>query len=81
VTVAPFENSLGYKVFLEGAKEPVVQSALMVNATEMGGPGTFSIPLDLNQAGVHGKVRIEIIDVSAADGSPMAIASVFVTIK
>lgn len=81
VTIAPFENTLGYKVFLEGATEPIVQSALMVDATEMGGPGTFSLPLDLTQAGVHGKVRIEITDVSAADGSPLAIASVFVTIK
>lgn len=81
VTVSPFENTLGYKVFLEGATEPVVQSALMVNAAEMGGPGTFSVPLDLTQAGVHGKVRIEITDVSAADGSSLAVASVFVTIK
>ena len=81
VTIAPFENSLAYSVFVEGTPDPVVQSSILVSATEMGGPGTFTVPVDLAASGITGNLRIEISDLSAADGSYLAIATLFVTIK
>lgn len=81
VTIAPFENTLSYAVFLEGTPDPIVQSSLMVTAAEMGGPGTFALPLDFSSAGIQGHIRIEISDLSAADGSELALATLFVTIK
>lgn len=81
VTIAPFENNLVYTAFLEGTPDPIAQTGLMVNATEMGGPGTFSLPLDFTTAGIKGNVRIEISDVSAADGANLAVATLFITIK
>ena len=82
VTVAPFENTLGYSVFVEGKADPIMQSAVMVSATDMGGPGTFTLPLDLTTTpDAKGNLRIEISDVSAADGSYLAVATLFVTIK
>ena len=81
VTVAPFENNLVYTVFVEGAPDPVMQSAVMVNAAEMGGPGDFQLPLDFTQAGIKGNVRIEISDLSAADGAYLAVATLFLTVK
>jgi hypothetical protein len=81
VTIAPFENNLSYKVFLQGATEPIIQAGTMVNAAEMGGPGTFSLPINLTESGVHGNVRIEISDLSAADGSYLAVDTLFLTIK
>lgn len=81
VTIAPFENNLVYTAFLEGTPDPIAQTGLMVNATEMGGPGTFSLPLDFTTAGIKGNVRIEISDVSAADGANLAVATLFITVK
>ena len=81
VTIAPFENTLGYSIFVEGKADPIMQSAVMVSASEMGGPGTFTLPLDLTTSGEKGNLRIEISDVSAADGSYLAVATLFVTVK
>ena len=81
VTIAPFENNLAYSVFLEGTPDPVAQSAIIVNAPAPGGPGTFQLPLDFTAAGIKGKLRIEISDLSAADGSYLAMDTLFVTVK
>ncbi len=81
VTIAPFENNLAYFVFLEGAPEPVVQSSILVNVTEPGGPGTFQLPLDFSASGIQGNIRIEISDISAANGDYLALATLFVTVK
>lgn len=81
VTIAPFENNLAYSIFIEGTPDPVMQSSILVNATDMGGPGTFALPLDLTTSGAKGNIRIEISDVSAADGSYLAVATLFITIK
>jgi hypothetical protein len=80
-TISPFESNLAYAVFLEGTPDPIVQAGMLVNAPELGGPGTFQLPLDFTSAGIKGNLRIEISDLSAADGSYLALASVFVTIK
>lgn len=81
VTIAPFENTLGYSVFVEGAADPALQSAIIVNAAEMGGPGDFALPLDLTNDGIKGNVRIQISDISPANGASLAVATLFITVQ
>lgn len=80
VTIAPFENNLVYVVF-DANNNEVARGSFLVNADQPGGPGTFSLPLDLSGAGVTGPVRIQIEDSSPADGSILALGSVTVNIK
>ncbi len=81
VTISPFENNLVYSVFLPGAPEPVAQAGFMVTAAELGGPGSFELPLDFSAAGFTGPIRLEIADLSPADGSLLAMNSLFLTLK
>jgi hypothetical protein len=80
VTVAPFENNLLYVVF-DANNNELAHGSFLVNAGQPGGPGTFSLPLDLSSAGVTGPVRIQIEDSSPADGSILALGSVTVNLK
>jgi hypothetical protein len=81
ITISPFENNLAYFVFQEGNPDPVAQSAIIISAPAPGGPGTFQLPLDFTQAGLKGNLRIEISDLSAADGAYLAMDTLFVTVK
>ncbi len=81
VTVSPFENSLGYSVFVPGAKDPVLQAGFTIKGDGLGGPGTFELPIDPAKINFKGPLRIEISDVSAADGSYLAVETVFVVLK
>ena len=74
VTIAPFENTLRYRVYNAEGNE-LASGPLTVTAAEMGGPGTFSATLDLNNF-PPGVMHIELSDLSAADGSVLALASV-----
>ena len=80
VTIAPFENTLAYRLFLpDGTK--VNESTLSVDSGGIGGgPGTFSQTFDLSNAGVTGPVVLQFLDLSAADGSTLALGSVVLTI-
>jgi hypothetical protein len=80
VTISPFENTLDYKVFT-GDGQFVNQGPLMVNTAEMGGPGTFELIFDLTMAGVTGPIRVEIWDLSPADGSPLAMDAIELVLK
>ena len=62
------------------ASDPVVQSSLIVTPVGMGA-GVFELPLDFTAAGVKGNLRIQIRDISPADGSYLAIATLFVKVK
>ncbi len=79
VTVAPFENNLLYVVF-DANNNELKKGPFLVTAAQPGGPGAFSLPLDLG-ASVTGPVRIQIGDSSQADGSILALGSVTVIIK
>ena len=81
VTISPFENNLVYSVFLPGTKDPVAQAGFMIKADGLGGPGSFELPLDFSAAGFTGPVRIEIADLSPANGSYLALNTLFVTLK
>jgi hypothetical protein len=79
-TIAPFENNLVYSVF-DINHNQISQGPLLVNAQQPGGPGTFSLPLDLSKSSVKGPLRIQVEDLSAADGAILALASVKVNVK
>jgi hypothetical protein len=74
LTVLPFENTLAYHIFkIDGTK--VNDSSLIVTPTT-GTAGTFSQNFDLSGAGITDWVIIQFVDVSAADGSTIALGSV-----
>jgi hypothetical protein len=75
-TIAPFENTLTYRVFLpDGTK--VNEATVPVDSGGVAGaPGTFSQTFNLSSAGVSGPVIFQFLDVSAADGSTQALGSV-----
>ena len=80
VTIAPFENTLAYRVYSTGDVE-LAAGSLQVSAAEMGRPGTFDSIISLGSILSGAVVRIEIQDLSAADGSVLAMDSVELVVK
>lgn len=74
LSVLPFENTLAYRIYLtDGTK--VNESSLTV--TPFGDiAGTFERDFDLSNAGISDWVIIQFIDISAADGSTIALGAV-----
>ncbi len=81
ISIAPFENNLVYEVYIPGMNEPFTSGPLMVNAPEIGTPGTFDLPLNFGASGYSGPVRITLSDLSAADGSLLTMDALFVIVK
>lgn len=79
VSIAPFENTLTYRVYNEQGNE-LAAGPIMVDAADFGAPGTFSIMLDTSTFSM-GRVRIVVADLSAADGSVLAMDSVEIIIQ
>ena len=79
VSIAPFENNLVMRVYNENGNELLV-SPVMVDAPDVGAPGTFNVTLDLS-AFPPGRILIELSDLSAADGSVLALDSVMVVVR
>ncbi len=79
VTVAPFENTLTVRVYNEQGNELFV-GPIMVDAPELGAAGTFHVMIDAS-AFPLGRVRIVIADLSAADGSILALDSMEIFVK
>ena len=74
MTVLPFENTLAYRIYLtDGTK--VNESSLTVTPSG-GSAGTFAHDFNLSSAGITDWVIIQFVDVSAADGSTIALGSV-----
>ncbi len=75
VSVAPFENTLVYRVYdmemIERAVGPVT-----VEAPDMGAAGTFELVIDLTSLGCWGEIFVTISDESAVDGSILAMDSI-----
>jgi hypothetical protein len=80
VAVAPFENNLIYRIYDLGGVELAV-GALPVTAREPGAPGTFEALIPLGNILSGDVIRIEVQDVSAADGSLLAMDSVELVVK
>lgn len=80
VAIAPFENNLAYRVYdLVGVE--LAAGSVNVKATELGGPGTFDSVILLGNILSGSVVRVEIQDLSAADGSLLAMDSVELVVK
>ena len=74
VSIAPFENTLRYRLTTAQGTTLLV-GPLMVEAPDPGAPGTFETTLDLQNL-PGGLYYLEIADLSAADGSILALTMV-----
>jgi len=80
VAIAPFENNLVFSL-KDGAGVELARGAVPVNAADPGAPGTFAAAIPLGNALSSGLIILEIQDVSAADGSLLAMDSVELVVK
>jgi Immunoglobulin-like domain of bacterial spore germination len=80
VSVAPFENSLSYSIYDEAGTQ-LANGPVAVTAADPGGPGTFDAPISLAAIPAGTRVYLQIQDLSAADGSILALDSVLLNIK
>jgi hypothetical protein len=77
--IAPFENTLTYRVYDQAGKQLVVGS-LAVSAQEPGGPAVIDQTLDLS-AIPAGPMRLELAEMSAANGTKLALDSLTLVVK
>lgn len=80
VAIAPFENNLVYRIYDVGGVE-LSAGAIAVTAADLGAPGTFDEIILLGNVLSGAVVRVEIQDISAADGSLLAMDSVELVVK
>lgn len=80
VAIAPFENNLAYRIYDVGGVE-LSAGAVAVTAPDLGAPGTFDTTINIGGLLSGSIIRIEIQDVSAADGSLLAMDSVELVVK
>jgi len=80
VSIAPFENNLSYFIYNE-AGDQLVAGPVMVTAPDFGAPGTFSELIPLTGIPDGTTVYLEIQDLSAADGSILALDAVKLVVK
>ena len=80
VAIAPFENTLTYRIYdLVGVE--LSAGSINVTATNPGGPGTFDSVVSLGTILSGSVVRVEVQDISAQDGSLLAMDSVELVVK
>jgi len=80
VSIAPFENTLSFAVYNENYAQ-LTTGAINVTAPDLGKPGTFDATIDLSMVPSGSKIFLQIEDVSAADGSILAMDSVPLVVK
>lgn len=80
VTVSPFENSLGYSIFDMGGNL-LGSGPIMVASAGMETPGTFNSLINVSAVPAGAVIRLEVSDLSAADGSILAMDSVEFTVQ
>lgn len=80
VAIAPFENNLVYRIVDVSGIE-LSAGALAVSAPDLGAPGTFDTIIPLGRVLSDAIIRLEVQDVSAADGSLLAMDSVELVVK
>jgi hypothetical protein len=79
-TISPFENTLAYKIYDASGAE-LLSGPMTVTAPNLGGPGTFDATIDISSIAANTSVRISVQDISAADGSILAMDSVTAVVK
>lgn len=78
--IAPFENTLSYRIFDE-SRTMIDQGPFMVTAADIGAPATFNNMLTIPGA-ISGSIyRIELEEMSMADGTAVCLNSVEVVVK
>jgi hypothetical protein len=80
VAIAPFENNLTYSI-KDGAGVELSRGAVAVTAPDLGAPGTFDELISMGSIISGTVVTIEIQDISAADGSLLAMDSIQLVVK
>jgi hypothetical protein len=80
VAIAPFENNLAYRIYdLSGIE--LAAGPISVTAPDFGAPGTFEAVIPLGGTLSGSVIWIEVQDISAADGSLLAMDSVELVVK
>ena len=80
VAIAPFENNLVYRIYDVGGVE-LSAGAIAVAAPDLGLPGTFDTVIPIGTALSGAVIRIEVQDISAADGSLFAMDSIELVVQ
>ena len=80
VAIAPFENNLVYRIYDVSGIE-LSAGAITVSAPDLGAPGTFDSIIPLGNVLSGAIIRLEVQDLSAADGSLLAMDSVELVVK
>jgi len=81
VSISPFENTLLVRI-VDANNIPIYEGPIMVTASDMGAPGSFNAVVDISSSAASpGMIRIEVLDISMADGSTMAMDTVDVNLK
>lgn len=80
VSIAPFENNLSYAIYDKAGNELAV-GPVTVTAPDLGAPGTFSELISLAGIPAGTTIYLDIQDLSAADGSILALDSVKLFVK
>jgi hypothetical protein len=75
VSIAPFENTLGYRLY-DVANSQLAEGSVTVKADTAGAAGTFDATIDLSQVPAGATFRLVLLDTSAADGTTLALGSV-----
>jgi hypothetical protein len=78
--IGPFENTVAYRIY-DGSGNELVAGPFMVNSDGAGGPATFDAPIDVSTLPKGIVIRLELVDVSMADGSTIALDSVELVIQ
>ena len=79
-TISPFENTLSYRA-ADGHGYELAKGSIPARSDGVGGPGTFDATVDLSGVPPGTQIWLEIVDVSPANGWPLALDSALVTIK
>ncbi|MDD5370879.1 MAG: Gmad2 immunoglobulin-like domain-containing protein [Anaerolineaceae bacterium] len=74
-TISPFENTLAYRLYDE-KNTLLAEGSFQLIAHEAGAPAVFATALDLTKVPGGSAFRLQILDISAADGSTLAMDSV-----
>ncbi len=80
VAIAPFENNLTYSIKDIGGVE-LYRGPIQVTAADLGAPGTFDAVIPLGNILSTAVIVLEVQDISAADGSLLAMDSVELVVK
>jgi hypothetical protein len=80
VAIAPFENNLAYRIYDVSGIE-LSAGPIPVSAPNPGAGGTFDALIPIGDILSNSLIRIEVQDLSAADGSLLGMDSVELVVK